>query len=498
MSKLLQADSVAFAYRPRSNVGLIFGFGLAFTFTAFVAGVMAAILPYQFILVLLLVPIMLVLPWRYPWLGVIGLLALVGGLLPAGFAPQLPLLGGRIHVEDMFFAYMFLILFIVHLRGEKTWLMGFRPYFPPLLLLFLLAVVSVGYALFYMHTSPKEVLGELRHLFYWLLAPMVMVALDSQRKLYLFVRALLVVAVMLALGQIVQSVFGISILSGGRLEFAETMGASSRDAIRSTTPGIYLVLFGFFLLTARYLWLVKNALFGMPLLLLFGAGILVTYGRTLWFVSALGTVYLVFLARGRRVVQLMVFGIALTVVVTGAIGLAKPHALDAIVERLSSYQAEISSGQSLGWRFEENQYALTYIRANPLMGVGLGGAYKPGLRPEIFEGEHRYIHNGYLYLMLKLGVLSILFLAWFYWVAYRQGRQQLRSEESAWVRAVTAASLVVISLPLVSSLTRPEWMTVGSIATMATLVGIMGSIQALHTTHQLEARDRKNTASPFH
>jgi O-antigen ligase len=181
----------------------------------------------------------------------------------------------------------------------------------------------------------------------------------------------------------------------------------------------------------------------------------------------------------------------------GVIGYAKPNTLGAIYDRLSSYGTEITSGESLEWRYVENNYALSHIYRNPMVGVGLGGDYKPAYRPEVFEGEHRYLHNGYLYLMLKLGVLSLVPLAWLYWVIYRRGHFLLRSEMSDRHRAVTAACLVVISIPLITSLTRPEWMTEGSIATLATLIGLMGSIQALRDT-SIQLKAEKPTDSLFH
>ncbi len=467
------SHTVVPAYRPRVDNRPAFGFWLVVTFVAFVFGVLAVILPYQLVLILVAIPVMLVLPWRYPWLGLIVLLAMVSGLLPS------PLLGGGIRLVDVFWAYLFLILFLAHLRSDKSWWKGFKPYFRPLMLFFSLAALSTAYALLILHTPPKHALGEFRHFFYWLLAPMVMVALDSERKLNLFVRTMLILAVLLALGIVVQSLTGVSILFGGAMNSANTLGVSYQGVIRTQTPGIFLVLFGLFLLTSRYLWQVKNSAAELPWLMLFGAGIVFTYGRTLWLTSAIGMVYLAFLARGKRLPSLMLFGFIALVIGIGTIWIAKPHAMDAIIVRLESYGTEVSSGQSLEWRYTENKYALVKIRAHPLMGVGMGGSYKPEFGMELFEGEHRFIHNAYLYLILKMGVLSMLPLAWLYRVIYRCGARQLREEQSTSKRAVAAASLVIFSISLVTALTRPEWMSESSIALFATLIGLMGVMDVL-------------------
>jgi hypothetical protein len=486
MMKPINTDYAVSTYGPRANAWPILG-TVVVVFVAFVLGFLATILPdflpfdsydihsyrpYKYLLIFVLVPIMLVLPWLYPWLGLIGVLTMLSGLLPIS-----------IHIGDVFFLYMLLILFFTHWRGEKFWWVSFRPYFFPLSLLFALAVVSTVYALFVLHTSPRHVLGELSHLLYWLLAPMVIVILDSDRKVHIFVRALLVLGVLLSLGLIVQSITGVNILSAGRLEQAN-LGAGSQDVYRSTTPGIFLVMFGMFLFTARYLWKVKETASELQWLLLSGAGIVFTYGRTLWLTSAIGMVYLVFLARGRRVLHMVLFAFAILPLGFGAIWVAKPHAIDAIIRRVESYGTEITSGQSLKWRFMENKYALHKIRSHPLMGVGLGGTYKPGFTVEIFEGEHRYIHNGYLYLVLKLGVLSMLPLVWLYRVIYLRGRQQMKDEMSISKRAIIASSLVVLCIPLITSLTRPEWMTSATVAILATLIGLMSAIDVLRRRAQ--------------
>ena len=467
------SHTVVPAYVPRIDSRPAFGFWLVVTFVAFVCGVLAVILPYQFVLILVAIPVMLVLPWRYPWLGLIVLLAMVSGLLPS------PLLGGGIRLVDVFWAYLFLILFFAHLRSDKSWWVGFNPYFRPLSLFFSLAVLSTAYALLILHTPAKHALGEFRHFFYWLLAPMVMVALDSERKLNLFVRTMLILAALLALGVVVQSLTGISILFGGAMNATNTLGVSYQGVIRTQTPGIFLVLFGLFLLTSRYLWQVKKSAAGLPWLMLFGAGIVFTYGRTLWLTSVIGMVYLAFLARGKRMLSLMVFGFIALVIGIGAIWIAKPHTMDAIIVRLESYGTEVSSGQSLEWRYVENRYALIKIRAHPLMGIGLGGNYKPGFAPEAFDGEHRFIHNAYLYLILKMGVLSMLPLAWLYRVIYRRGVRLLKEDESTTKRSIVAASLVVVTIPLITSMTRPEWMTDATIAISAILIGLLGVMDVL-------------------
>ena len=109
----------------------------------------------------------------------------------------------------------------------------------------------------------------------------------------------------------------------------------------------------------------------------------------------------------------------------------------------------------------------------------MGGSYKPEFGMELFEGEHRFIHNAYLYLILKMGVLSMLPLAWLYRVIYRRGIRLLKEDESTTKRSIVAASLVVVTIPLITSMTRPEWMTDGTIATVAVLIGLMGVIDVL-------------------
>jgi O-antigen ligase len=87
----------------------------------------------------------------------------------------------------------------------------------------------------------------------------------------------------------------------------------------------------------------------------------------------------------------------------------------ALTERFSSIFAgsKLYKSESLEGRRVESKFAIPKIAQHPLLGIGLGNAY----RPQIFPGDNdyltKYIHNGYLWMLLYIGLVGLLPFLWF-------------------------------------------------------------------------------------
>jgi O-antigen ligase len=160
----------------------------------------------------------------------------------------------------------------------------------------------------------------------------------------------------------------------------------------------------------------------LPFLLLLMAALYVNLGRALWFWTGLALLLSVFAAGWRRgwAIALVLF----TVTVFGGAGLAvfKPKVIDNIVERADSVRGEGGARTSYGWRKLENEDALPHIMRRPLTGLGLGAEYRRWMHEVArFEEHTRYVHNSYVFISLKTGVLSLLGLLTLLLLAWRRG-----------------------------------------------------------------------------
>jgi O-antigen ligase len=77
-----------------------------------------------------------------------------------------------------------------------------------------------------------------------------------------------------------------------------------------------------------------------------------------------------------------------------------------------------SEDEGIAFRAAENQYALESMLRSPVVGLGLGATYRPGLPNERVPDDdpaygRTFIHNFYLWGAVKLGLLGLAALAFF-------------------------------------------------------------------------------------
>lgn len=74
-----------------------------------------------------------------------------------------------------------------------------------------------------------------------------------------------------------------------------------------------------------------------------------------------------------------------------------------------SYSA-VNSDNSLKWRVYETEMAIQAIKKSPLIGHGLGYKYH---NKEYFESAPYYLHNNYLFIWMKMGIIGLIALGVF-------------------------------------------------------------------------------------
>jgi len=138
---------------------------------------------------------------------------------------------------------------------------------------------------------------------------------------------------------------------------------------------------------------------------------------------------------------------------------------------------------TLEWRRIENEYAFMQIRKYPLFGIGLANDY----RPHIFgmgDWATRYIHNGYLWIILKMGLIGFLPFLWFYLRFLLRGFSSWKKIEDAILRsAVTGFMLSGIGILLVV-IVNPMFMEWKAIVMIATMIGLTEAIIRINESEE--------------
>jgi len=477
--------------RNAIGVGAILGAG-AILFVAVFLGYVAAVMPWFISLGLVLLPILFVLVLTKPYVALLLTLAMLFEAVPSAFQPRLPFGGGNLRLYDLLILLLLLVVILRQVLARKSLLVDLGPMLPALGYFTFAFGVSLFYGKFIVHNA--EWLTEGRSAITWALLPLIVMACDTPKRFHNFVIGTVVLGLIIALYVSVQSLFEIRIMTEARVE-ALDVGVNS-DVTRSIADGgIYIVIFSVYLILNRLADNRLSWLLGAPLLSLLMIGVAVQFGRGIWVAGALGLVMSTYLHRGfgglLRVVILGVVGLTLLL---GALSIVKPRMVEALLDRATGISREIQSGGSFDWRKRENSAAFTAIERHPFLGVGIGGDYKQTISSKgSFGIETRYIHNGYLYFPLKMGLyaafIPLVFILCFVRV-FRLGLRRHGREGDMGLRAALAGGFFV---PVITSFTQPEWVAPRGVAAFCVFMAIAllylrdGKAVVQHKAHHAQA-----------
>ena len=163
-------------------------------------------------------------------------------------------------------------------------------------------------------------------------------------------------------------------------------------------------------------WMGRSVLTG--LFLLFSASIVIAQSRAVWVSFLLGVAVIFFFVDKKRRFQIALFGVAgLTAVV--AIGTVIfdnffTVIVAGITDRFFSLRTAATKDLSLINRFIEMQAAWSSIRENPIVGHGFGVPIK--YYSLVYEATrvNSYVHNGYVGVLYRHGLIGFLLLFSFY------------------------------------------------------------------------------------
>jgi hypothetical protein len=203
----------------------------------------------------------------------------------------------------------------------------------------------------------------------------------------------------------------------------------------------------------------RKARLGMLVLTAFYAVVVVvSFSRGFWISCVIGIVATLWLCNKRKLALFLVYSIIGGIIFISAVQVIFPERaaliLKVIQARLVS-SAEGTKDLSLSARVYETQSVFEYIARYPFSGAGMGTrvtVYDP--MAHIFN-KINFIHNGYLYIWMKLGLPFFLsfYGVWFYMLykAYTLARHQLNTAVSRILASGAFGSLLAFTLVNVTS-----------------------------------------------
>ena len=421
----------------------------------------------------------------WPLLGLLIGLGLVFDLLPAQWQPSITLAQGTIKLYDLWFA---------SLAGLILWRAYFKPVIPPVIappmqpvtppkmppdsrtslhqaicVLMLLTLVSFLYS--HVYLGNKAAVSEARELLLWLLLPLLMRVLDRPQRVRQFVAGLLWIGAAVSVLAVAQSLLGMQFSTAMRIV---PLNAEFQDVTRVITGGgIYITAFALIYCSVQAIMPARRPWWLWPFLLLLLAGLVVTFGRGIWMATCIGLLVALTLARGwRSAVFASLAGAAMLTLVLAGLSVLKPALMQASIDRGMGISAEFATGGSFKWRNIENQEAMRSIAARPWLGVGIGGNYKKYATSDAnFDIEKRYIHNAYLYFPLKFGIAGLFFPVLILIGFFNLARRAWHGPSPQ--AGLLAATIGAFMVPVMTSLTQPEWIKAQGIAAFCCFIALL-------------------------
>jgi hypothetical protein len=420
-----------------------------------------------------------------PVLVVLIIVALTSSIVFEESIPLIPIGVGSLHVSDVLLLFMLGTLGYRHIT-EKNFTFAKSPLNTPLLLFITVSLVSATISVANFGADFNDVARQFRVINYYFLFFLITNLITEKDQIKLLIKGLLAIGAVVAAAMVVQAIIGESVqLMPGRIESATTFG-SQFEALRILPPGQTLVFVTFIMSICMITFTRdRQILFSgsFYLVLLLGAGVVLTYNRSYWVTAILGIMLLLLITATENKIRLaalltvvLIFGgstLALFGGTEGKIGAT----INAVTYRFTSIFAgkELRHSSPVDDRRIENEYAVEQIKKHPLLGIGLGNDY----RPQIYGPEdtlNNYVHNAYLWLLTDMGIVGFLFYCWFYFRFLIRAARNWQRITDIFLQSAVVGFLISGVAMLLMALYIPvfmEWFSIVVIASMAGLTEVL-------------------------
>lgn len=442
----------------------------------------------------------------HPELGLLAMSFFTAGLVPRTVV-SVSLAGLRLDAADLTMLGV-LALFVVRGLYRNTMELPRWSISGPLLAFAAFAVFSALYARFYQGVQLGLALSELRPAAYCAGCVVAAAMVTRRRQIMILLAGLFVLADLTAGAVILRQFFGPEVqlipgMEAGVWQVDQMSGAGGAfGGVRVVPPGhvlLYLMAnVAFCLLLGAPRTPGLRALLAIQLAYL-GAGLLLTYTRAQWVASGIALLLACALlprpARARLgrllVVAVPTAALCLGLLGTGLISLDGAGLSEALTSRASSILTpdDTLGTASLAWRSFENEAVFRALSERPWLGVGVGNEYRP---VTLFQGEAagwlwdldgdgrltRFVHNGYFYIAVKMGLVAIAVFLWFCLAFLVSGAAAYFGAPDGPARLVVLAVVCSFAGLLEWATFQPHFMFSASMTTVGLMAGIVAAAGA--------------------
>jgi MFS family permease len=383
---------------------------------------------------------------KRPEMVFLSMIVVFSTIVDVNIVPLIPIGVGSLNLFDAALL-LFAGLIIMRSMVEPDFKLIYSPLTLPLIGFYFFAAFSTLIAILQSTLATTPAFREMRYITYYLMVLVIVNLIREERQVKLLIRGFFILATFVAVAMIIQYAIGSSfVFIYGRVETLTRDGQSVAGVARLIPSGRYLILVAFITMT---MWLVlepSRMLKVFPVLqwVALAVAVILTFNRNFWISSLL--VFFIFGALTDRQVRKNLLKWSLVMLVLLSIipvlaffapdsegALLLKSTFDRMISVFSTDTYEDAhdsnlAASSLAFRAIEDEYASPYLTPPSLIGIGMGAQYRPfdpALDWEQFDGRG-YIHNAHLWVIIKAGLLSYIFLIIAFFISVKRGLKYYR------------------------------------------------------------------------
>lgn len=450
-------------------------------------GIAFAYAPAVYVALAVVAVFAVVLAVRWPQLAMVGMIVMLSTVLPGTAIPKINAGTFKVWATDLIIIGS-LVLITVRFLVDRRFVLVRSPVVLPLALFTLWTLISSLRGYYFDGHLRNDVVIETRIAMYYLTAICALFLVRAKDGLHFTIRAMSFFATVAAVAMIIQYVLGaqVAFLPAGRTyEFTES-GTADITRVKDTIgEGLVTMVFIIKTVTMFINKLRFRKLIDLAQWLIIGLGLLTTFNRTHWIMVALAiliTLMLVSSEERRRFVGWALFLLFVIIFASAFFGFVLPESkVTRFLGAAGGRFVTITQGESytdprtstLQWRNFEYEYGIPQIYQHPLMGLGLGAAYRPRLSVDHagFEGW-KYTHNSNLWIAMKTGLVGFFFYLWFMLAFVWHGLRKWRAISHVTYRGFVLGSALGVLVLLPGANLHPFGMMLEWVPVIALAIGL--------------------------
>ncbi|MFH1050074.1 MAG: O-antigen ligase family protein [bacterium] len=188
-------------------------------------------------------------------------------------------------------------------------------------------------------------------------------------------------------------------------------------------------------------------------------GLVTSFSRTFWVILLAELIIVIFYLSGKQKIKLLIYTTLTTILILVTMFYVFEDKSKVMLQLIENRFVSTGRGTkdiSVQARFVEYKQVLKGIEEYPMAGNGLSDVIVYWNSLESYTTRVRFIHNGYLYIMYKLGIPA-LFVCFFPFVYFLiKGERFARKETDEFYRILCVGSFMAIILMFVSNFTAAQ------------------------------------------